>query len=230
MVSLPTQSNSSVATVFIVDDDPAVRKSLRWLIESVGLPVNAFASGGEFLEQYDARHPGCLVLDVRMPGMSGLELQEQLQLRGRHLPIIIMTAYAEVPMAVRAMKNGAVYFLEKPINDQELLDHIQTAMKEDARWHERAQQTDEVRAHYLRLTKRECQVLREVVEGLSSREIGDKLGVSFKTVEAHRAKIMKKMEAENVPHLIRLYLSIDHPDEPTGNGRPSDEPEASEEE
>jgi len=162
--------------------------------------------------------------------MSGLELQEQLQLRGRHLPIIIMTAYAEVPMAVRAMKNGAVYFLEKPINDQELLDHIQTAMKEDARWHERAQQTDEVRAHYLRLTKRECQVLREVVEGLSSREIGDKLGVSFKTVEAHRAKIMKKMEAENVPHLIRLYLSIDHPDEPTGNGRPSDEPEASEEE
>lgn len=225
MVSKPDNTNPAAATVFIVDDDPAVRKSLRWLIESVGLPVNAFASGSEFLDQFDSRHPGCLVLDVRMPGMSGLELQEQLQLRGRHLPIIIMTAYAEVPMAVRAMKNGAVYFLEKPINDQELLDHIQKAIAEDARWHEHTRQTEVVRAHYQRLTKRECQVLKEVVDGLSSKEIGGKLGVSFKTVEAHRAKIMKKMEAENVPHLIRLYLSIDHPEEPSAEGRPEDEPE-----
>ncbi|HET6423041.1 MAG TPA: response regulator [Planctomycetaceae bacterium] len=213
------------ATVYVVDDDPAVRKSLRWLIESVGLPVKTFASGSEFLEQYDSRHPGCLVLDVRMPGMSGLELQEKLREYGRHLPIIVMTAFGDVPMAVRAMKFGAVYFFEKPVKDQELLDHIQAALLEDARWRERAQHDDVVRCRHQRLTKRECQVLQEVVGGLSSKEIGGKLGVSFKTVEAHRAKIMKKMEADSVPHLIRLYLSIQHYDDVSPDGRPDDDPD-----
>lgn len=221
----PLANDIPAASVFIVDDDPAVRKSLRWLIESVGLPVKTFASGSEFLDQYDPQQPGCLVLDIRMPGMSGLELQEKLRELGRHLPIIVMTAFGDVPMAVRAMKFGAVHFFEKPVKDQELLDHIQAALLEDSRWRERDQLDDVVRCRYQRLTKREVEVLREVVGGLSSKEIGGKLGVSFKTVEAHRAKIMKKMEADSVPHLIRLYLSVEDPDAGESNGRPEDEPE-----
>ncbi len=224
----PQSPLNESTTVYVVDDDPAVRKSLRWLIESIGLSVKVFASGSEYLEQYDPRQPGCLVLDVRMPGMSGLELQERLRERGRHLPIIVMTAFGDVPMAVRAMKFGAVYFFEKPVKDQELLDHIQTAIKEDLDWRERSKHDEAVRICYARLTKRECEVLGEVVSGFSSKEIGGKLGVSFKTVEAHRAKIMKKMEADSVPHLIRLYLSINNPDAPPQNGHADDnsEPDA----
>ncbi len=199
------------ATVFVVDDDPAVRKSLRWLIESVGLHVRTFASGSEFFEEYDPTRPGCLVLDVRMPGMSGLDLQERLRENGQQVPILVMTAFAEVPMAVRAMKLGAVHFFEKPVNDQELLDHIQAALLADLQRRERDKRAEEIQARYERMTKRESEVLTHVVGGFSSKEIGAKLKVSFKTVEAHRAKIMKKMEADSVPHLIRLFLSLNAP-------------------
>lgn len=208
----PPPVATEAATVFIVDDDPAVRKSLRWLIESVGLRVRTFASGSEFLDEYDPQQPGCLVLDVRMPGMSGLDLQERLREHGRHVPIIVMTAFGDVPMAVRAMKFGAVHFFEKPVKDQELLDHIQSAIGEDLKRREREKQFQAIRDRYEKLTKRECEVLAQVVGGFSSKEIGSKLGVSFKTVEAHRAKIMKKMEADSVPHLIRLFLTITDPD------------------
>jgi two-component system, LuxR family, response regulator FixJ len=230
MNTVPATERANGATVFVVDDDPAVRKSLRWLIESIGLHVRTFASGSEYLDDYDPQQPGCLVLDVRMPGMSGLELQERLRERGRHLPIIVMTAFGDVPMAVRAMKFGAVHFFEKPVKDQELLDHIQTAIHEDLQWRSRAQQDEAVRVRYQRLTKRECEVLTEVVGGLSSKEIGSKLGVSFKTVEAHRAKIMKKMEADSVPHLIRLFLSIRDLEDTSHENRPDDEPEPRDEE
>lgn len=202
------ESGPIPATVFIVDDDPAVRKSLRWLVESVGLPVLTFASGQEFLDAYDPARAGCLVTDVRMPGMDGLQLQERLRQLGCRLPMIIMTAYGDVPMAVRAMKTGAIHFFEKPINNQLLLDQIRIALEHDG---ERtldaaAQQQAEVR--YRRLTKRELQVLSQVVNGLSSKEIGAVLNVSYKTIEAHRSKIMRKMETQNVPHLIRTYLEI----------------------
>lgn len=226
----PAATSPRPATVYVVDDDPAVRKSLRWLIESVGLPVKTFGAGSEFLEQYDRHAPGCLVLDVRMPGMSGLELHEKLREFGRHLPVIVMTAFGDIPMAVRAIKSGAVHFFEKPVKDQVLLDHIQAALLEDARWRERAEHDEMVRARHQRLTKRECQVLREVVDGLSSKEIGGKLGVSFKTVEAHRAKIMKKMEADSVPHLIRLYLSLQPDGEASTDNRPPDDPESPDDE
>lgn len=201
-------AKSPDATVFVVDDDPAVRKSLRWLMESLHLRVETFESGQAFLEQYDSQRPGCLVLDVRMPGLSGLDLQERLRERGPHVPIIVMTAYGDVPMAVRAMKHGAIHFFEKPVSEQVLLDQIQAAIAEDLSRRELVAQENVIAERYGRLTKREAEVLDKVVGGFSSREIGTQLGVSFKTVEAHRAKIMRKMEAESVPHLIRLYLCL----------------------
>ncbi len=202
------KSAAVLSTVFVVDDDPAVRKSLRWLMESVGLNVQTFGSAPEFLAAYDPRRAGCIVMDVRMPGMGGLELQERLRELGCRLPMIVMTAYGDVPMAVRAMKSGAVHFFEKPINNQNLLDQIQVSLVDDARRivEEAQQRLSEER--YRRLTPREAQVLDEVVGGFSSKEIGAHLGVSFKTIEAHRAKIMKKMEADSVPHLIRMYLDL----------------------
>jgi FixJ family two-component response regulator len=199
---------SAEATVFVVDDDPAIRKSLKWLIESIGLKVQAFASAQEFLAAHDPDRPGCVVLDVRMQGMSGLELQERLHERGARWPIIVMTAYGDVPMAVRAMKAGAVHIFEKPVSDQVLLEHIQRALAADVSRRSEDSQLHDIELCYARLTKREAEVLDMVVAGLSSKEIGAQLHVSFKTIEAHRAKIMRKMEADSVPHLIRKYLSL----------------------
>lgn len=207
---MPVTSPAIVAepTVFVIDDDPALRKSLRWLMESIGLRVLTFASAQEFLSAYEPDQCGCIVLDVRMPGMSGLELQERLREQACELPMIVMTAFGDVPMAVRAMKSGAVHFFEKPVGDQVLLDEVQAALAEDVRRRQEALLHRDAAERYSRLTAREAEVLELVVAGLSSREIGVQLGVSFKTVEAHRAKIMRKMDAESVPHLIRLYLDL----------------------
>lgn len=194
-------------TVFVVDDDTSVRDSLRWLVESVGLMAETFADSQELLRNCTPDRPGCFVLDVRMPGMSGLELQEQLAARGFRQPVIVMTAYGDVPMAVRAMKRGAVYFFEKNSSNQILLEQIQAAMTEDDDRRRLEDASRIVRDRYQKLTAREVEVLELVTTGLSSKEVGQKLGVSFKTVEAHRAKIMKKMEAESVPHLIRMYVA-----------------------
>lgn len=195
------------ATVFVVDDDTSVRDSLRWLVESVGLQAVTYSDAQELLRQVSPAQPGCFVLDVRMPGMSGLELQEQLVARGFHQPVIIMTAYGDVPMAVRAMKKGAVYFFEKNSSNQVLLEQIQAALVEDEARRSVEDANRIVRDRYQRLTAREVEVLELVTTGLSSKEVGTRLGVSFKTVEAHRAKIMKKMEADSVPHLIRMYVA-----------------------
>lgn len=196
------------ATVFVVDDDPAIRKSLRWLIESVGLKVQTHELASEFLESYSPDSPGCLVLDVRIPGMSGLELQEKLRERGYDIPVIIVSGYGDVPMAVRAMKAGAVDFLEKPVSDQVLLDYIQKGIEQDIKNKQARLQNKELIERKDSLTRREREVMKYVVAGLSSREIADKLSVSFKTVEAHRAKIMKKMQVKSVPKLIQMDLLI----------------------
>jgi len=196
------------ATVFVVDDDPAIRKSLRWLIESVGLKVQTYELASEFLERYSPDRPGCLVLDVRIPGMSGLELQEKLRARGYDIPVIIVSGYGDVPMAVRAMKAGAVDFLEKPVSDQVLLDYIQKGIERDIKNKAARLQNKELLERKSTLTRREHEVMDYVVSGFSSREIADKLNVSFKTVEAHRAKIMKKMQAKSVPKLIQMELQI----------------------
>lgn len=202
---------SNRPTVFIVDDDLAIRKSLRWLIESVGLDVRDYSAAQEFLDEYDPAVPGCIVLDVRMPGMSGLDLQKRLNEQKIGLPVIMVTGYGEVPMAVRAMKHGAVDFLEKPVSEQILLDHIQRAVAEDAKKRKDWAQHSTIREKIDKLTRREREVMNLVVDGLSSKEIAGELGISFKTVEAHRAKIMRKMEAKSVPNLIHMNLSLPDP-------------------
>ena len=197
----------SDATVFIVDDDQAVARSLRWLIETVRLKVETFASAQAFLDGYDAAKPGCLVLDVRMPGMSGLELQERLAARRIHqVPIIFITGHGDVQMAVRAVQSGAFDFIEKPFNDQDLLDRIQRAIAFDAEQRGREAQRAQLRALFAGLTPREREVLDLVVEGLSNKAIANSLGLSAKTVEVHRAKVMEKMHARSISDLVKLAM------------------------
>jgi two-component system, LuxR family, response regulator FixJ len=200
-------STTPQPTVYIVDDDQATRKSLRWLVETLGVQVQTYHCAVSFLDAYDASMPGCLVLDMMMPGMNGLELQRELIERGIEIPVIVLTGYADVPTAVRALKSGAVEFLEKPFNDDVLLEQIRMALTLDARRRSERGTLDVVRERTARLTPRESEILALVVEGLSSKEIASRLSVSFKTVEAHRAKVMRKMEAESVAQLVRMVVS-----------------------
>ena len=195
-------------TVFIVDDDEEVRQSLRWLVESVRLATETYATAQEFYQSYQPHRPGCLLLDVRMPGMSGLELQERLVAKQIRLPIIIITGHADVRMAVRAIKAGAVDFIEKPFSDQALLDRIQAAIAQDLKLRAVDSRRAVIADRLKSLTAREREVLDLVIGGQANREIADTLDVSCKTVEAHRARIMKKMEADNLADLMReLFLS-----------------------
>lgn len=193
-------------TVFIVDDDESMRKSLAWLVGSVDLVAETFASSQAFLDAFDPSRPGCVISDLRMPGMSGLELQERLLAMGSKIPIIMITGYGDVSSAVRAMKAGAIEFLEKPVRDQVLLDSIQEAIERDLS--NRADLVEQLKVgqRLSRLTRREREVMALVIEGNSSKQIAAALDVSFKTVEAHRSKVMKKMQAKNIPHLIRMNL------------------------
>ncbi len=204
----------SEPTVFIVDDDQAMRDALSWLIQSVNLQVQTFASAEEFLGRYDQSLPGCLVLDVRMPGMSGLKLQEELAARGRALPIIMLTGYAEVPTAVRALKQGAIDFLNKPFSDALLLDRVAEAIEIDKQRRLAEQQRADVRARYEALTPRERDVMRLVIDGKANKVIASDLGLSPRTVEVHRASVMRKMSAESVADLVRSALLIDPPPTP----------------
>jgi len=195
-----------VSTVFIVDDDEAVRDSLQWLMRSVGLPSRTFRSASAFLAEYDRTAPGCLLLDIRMPGMSGLELQERLIHDGITLPLLFITGHGDVPMAVRALKAGALDFIEKPFNDQELLDRVQRALARDQEQRVEAAQALAARERLARLTPREREVLDRVVAGTLNKVMADELGVSQKTIEAHRAKVMQKLEARSVSDLVRMVM------------------------
>ena len=193
--------------VFIVDDDEAMRDALDTLIRSVGMKTVLHASADEFLASYDPEQPGCLVLDVRMPGMSGLELQDRLVEEGVDLPVIIITGHGDVPMAVRAMRAGALDFLEKPFREQDLLHRIHQAIERDAKIRrERAAKADIV-ARLASLTSREREVMERVVAGKHNKAIASELGVSHKTVEFHRVKIMEKMKADSVAALVRMALT-----------------------
>lgn len=192
------------ATVFVVDDDQAVRKSLRWLLESVGIAVRTFDSAVAFLDEYDPRQPGCLVLDVRMPGASGIELQERLRETGSKIPIIVITGHADVVTAVRAMKAGAVDFLEKPFSDQLLLDQVHRSIERDAERRAEDADAQEIIGRRAELTPRQRRVMDMVVGGARNRVIAQHLGISLKTVEAHRAKVMEKMRAHSVAELVKL--------------------------
>lgn len=196
----------SNATVFVVDDDPAIRQSLRWLIESVGLNVKVFSTAQEFLEGHDPSTPGCLVLDIRMPGMSGLDLQNELATREIQVPIIIITGHAEVPVAVRALKAGAMDFIEKPFSDQLLLDRIRRAIEVDAQSRRVRSEQAEVDARLGQLTPRERQVMDLVIAGKANKVIASELGLSPKTVEVHRAHVMKKMQVASLADLVRLGM------------------------
>lgn len=196
------------STVFIVDDEPAVRNSLAWLLESVGQQVETFPSAQAFLDSYDPHRPGCLILDVRMPGMSGLDLQEKLSTMDAKLPVIFITGHGDVPMAVRAMKHGAVDFIEKPFNNQELLDRVHLAIERDVRARARDARGSEIRARMESLTPREREVLEGVVGGKANKSMARELGVSVKTIEAHRAKLMEKMHASSVAELVGMVLSL----------------------
>ena len=195
------------STVYIVDDDEAVRDSLRWLLEANSYRVRAYASAEAFLAEYDEQQPGVLIADVRMPGMSGLELQEQLIARQSPMPIVFITGHGDVPMAVSTMKKGAVDFLEKPFNETDLRD-IVSRMFEQA--NQRLSQVMAQREHdamLARLTAREQQVLERIVAGRLNKQIADDLGISIKTVEAHRANIMEKLQVTTVADLMKVALA-----------------------
>ena len=194
--------------VFVVDDDDAVRNSLRLLLKSASLSTTAFASAQEFLAGWTTEQPGCLVLDVRMPGMSGLELQEELNRRGAIIPVIFISGHADVPMAVEAIQHGAFDFLQKPFGDQDLIDRIQRALAADAGNRQALSQLDELRKRYASLTPREQEVLVLVTDGRANKVMAGDLGLSQRTIEIHRARVMEKMGARSVAQLVRMTLDL----------------------
>jgi FixJ family two-component response regulator len=197
-----------VPTIYVVDDDEGVRNSLRFLLRSVGLASRPFASAHEFLESYDPKHPGCLVLDVRMPGMSGLELQQQLNLRGAIIPVIFITGHGDIPMAVEAMQHGAFDFLQKPFRDQDLIDRIQRALERDARSRAALAHHEQIRERFNSLTPREREVLALMTRGKPNKVMAAELGVSQRTVEIHRARVMEKTGAASLAQLVRMDMDL----------------------
>jgi len=197
----------SEPTVFIVDDDPSVLKGLCLLVKSVKLNVETYSSAQEFLDSYNPDRPGCLLIDMRMPGISGLELQKILQSRNILIPTIIITGYAEVTDAVQAMKKGAIDFIEKPFNGQYLLDQIHKGIAEDAQIRKKQAQQQVVSARLALLTPREREVMDLVIAGKANKVIALELGLSMKTVEFHRAHMMKKMKVDSVAELVDLFIS-----------------------
>jgi FixJ family two-component response regulator len=195
--------------VFIVDDDEAVRNSLRLLLKSVGLAAAALPSAREFLDSYKPAQPGCLVLDVRMPGMSGLELQQLLNLQGAVIPVIFITGHGDIPMAVEAMQAGAFDFLQKPFRDQQLIDCIQRALEKDRASRAELDERSRIEERLGSLTPREREVLTLVTGGKPNKVMAADLGVSQRTVEIHRARVMEKMGAASLAQLVRMVMDLD---------------------
>jgi two-component system response regulator FixJ len=198
-------------TVFIVDDDEPVRDSLKMLMRSVGLSAETFAGAAEFLEAYDPDRPGCLVLDIRMPGMSGMELQDKLNEIHAILPIIFITGHGDVPMAVKAIQYGAADFIQKPFRDQDLLDRINKAIEQDASNRSQLLETRDIEERLSNLTPREKEVLELIVDGRPNKVIAADLEVSQRTVEIHRARVMDKMRASSLAHLVRMVMRLRNP-------------------
>jgi two-component system, LuxR family, response regulator FixJ len=199
---------SAPVTVYIIDDDEGMRRALDTLLRTVGYKTAVFSRPGEFLAQFRADLPGCLLLDIRMPEMSGLELQQRLNSKGSMCPVIFITGHGDVPMAVQAMKGGAFEFIQKPFRDQDLLDCINHALKQDGENRGILAQRTEVLRKLQSLTPRERQVMDLVVDGAANKVIAIDLALSERTVEIHRAKVMEKMGARSVAHLVKLHLAL----------------------
>jgi RNA polymerase sigma factor (sigma-70 family) len=197
-------STQDVPTVFIVDDDIDVRESVQELLESVGLHSRSFGTAHEFLSSPRNDGPSCLILDVRLPGISGLDLQRELKREKASIPIIFLTAHADVPMSVSAMKSGAVEFLTKPYRHQDLLDAVQRSLTRDRIVREKQRDTAELRQRYNTLSVREREVMNLVVSGMLNKQIAAELGASEATVKMHRSQAMKKMQAKSLPELVRM--------------------------
>ena len=199
---------ATAATVFIVDDDPDVRRSVSLLVRSIGLADECFPTAQEFLQQYDPAKPGCLVLDIRMPGMSGLELQKALNASEGMPPVIFITGHAEIPCASQALRDGAVDFIQKPFSPQTLLERIREAVQKDQENRRKRAQARSVRERVARLTEREREIMELLSRGESTKQIAQKLAISPKTVDNHRAKVLEKMNVDNPTQLAHLLAAL----------------------
>jgi two-component system response regulator TtrR len=203
------EQKANQATVFVIDDDPAIRDSMRWLIEAAGFNVKIYASAREFLKKLSPSQRGCLVLDVRMPEINGLELQKLLSEKNNPLPIIFISAHGNVPDAVNALHEGAIDFLTKPFDSQLLLKRIQSSIDLDQKRYEAKQKQEEIAARLAQLTSRERQVMDLIVRGKANKVVAAELGISTKTVEIHRARVMEKLKVRNLADLIYLTHSLE---------------------
>lgn len=194
--------------VFIVDDEEAVRDSIALLLRSVGIRSRTFGDAREFLDSYQPSERGCLVLDIRMPRMGGMEVQQELNRRGWGIPVIFVTGHGDVPMAVEAMRAGAVDFLQKPFKDDELIRRVQKALEQDARLREQLSSVEQVRSRFDSLTPREREIAERLADGAANKAIAIDLGLSERTVELHRAHVMQKMEARGLAQLVQMVLQI----------------------
>jgi FixJ family two-component response regulator len=208
MITKPSDAAAAAPIVYIIDDDDGMRRALSLLLGTVGYKTLAFAGPADFLAQFKADAHGCLVLDIRMPGMSGLELQQHLNRTGSMLPVIFITGHGDVPMAVQAMKEGAFEFIQKPFRDQDLLDRINHALQQDTENRDNLARRADIVRRLETLTPRERQVMDMVVDGSANKVIAIDLQLSERTVEIHRAKVMEKMGARSVAHLVKLQLSL----------------------
>jgi FixJ family two-component response regulator len=208
MTTTPSNNSRRKPVVYVVDDDEGMRRALTVLMTTVGYNAIAFAKAADFLAKFDADQHGCAVLDVRMPEMSGLEVQQQLNRSGALLPLIMVTGHGDIPMAVQAMKDGAFDFLQKPFRDQELLDRINAALKQDSENRAMLEQQADLKRRAESLTPREREVMHLVVDGKANKVIAIDLGLSERTVEIHRANVMEKMGARSVAHLVKMQLKL----------------------
>lgn len=208
-MSVSKPSRESLVTVFVVDDDVGARNSLCFLLKSVGLAAAPYESAQVFLDRYTAHQPGCLVLDVRMPAMSGLELQQELNLRGAIIPVIFVTGHGDVPMAVEAIQHGAFDFVQKPYREQDLLDRVQRALAADKLNRAALLELDRNRARFASLTPRELEVLQLLTVGKPNKVMAAELSLSQRTVEIHRAHVMEKMGVSSVAQLVRMTLDLE---------------------
>jgi two-component system response regulator FixJ len=208
MSTTPSKDTKRKPVIYIVDDDDGMRRALTVLMTTVGYTPIAFDKPSEFLAKYNPNQPSCLVLDVRMPEMSGLEVQQQLNRSGSMLPVILVSGHGDIPMAVQAMKDGAFDFLQKPFRDQDLLDRINGALKLDTKNRESVDRMADLTQRAESLTPREREVMALVVDGKANKVIAIDLGLSERTVEIHRANVMDKMGARSVAHLVKMHLTL----------------------